>query len=363
MMDLTAAFDTDAILARLKAVLENGRYINGPEVQELEQKVSDYLGVEYAVGLNSGTDALVIGLRAAGIEEGDEVITTPFTFFATAEAIHHCKAKPIYVDIDPNTFNLDMDLVEKALTPRTKAIICVHMFGNACDMAHLEQICQKHSIKLIEDCAQSFSGTYHGKKLGSFGDVGALSFFPSKNLGSIGDAGMIVTNSHDIYTSAKMLRSHGSLKKYHNETIGYNSRLDTIQAAFLLEKIIKIDEAFTRRNEIAALYSEILAGNKGIHTPKPVQGHGHSFHQYTLRVEGGRRDGLKEWLATKLCDSMIYYPIPLHKLPIYQNSDMGPLPISERICSEVLSLPIWPEMSNETVEKVAELVQDYFRRS
>ncbi|MEM7794583.1 MAG: DegT/DnrJ/EryC1/StrS family aminotransferase, partial [Cyanobacteria bacterium P01_C01_bin.118] len=322
----------DEIQTAINQVLESGQFILGPTVQKFEASVADYLGVKHAIGVNSGTDALVIGLRAAGILPGDEVITTPFSFFATAESISMVGAKPVFIDIHPDTFNLNPSLIEAAITPKTRAIMPVHLYGNPAAMAQIMQIAAEHKLKVIEDCAQAFGAVYKGdcagygcdqgardltlgKYTGTIGDVGAFSFFPTKNLGAYGDGGLIATNDDQIADAARMLRVHGAKERYHNLMLGYNSRLDAMQAAILQVKLRHIDTWTSKRRWVAQTYSQLLADVDGLITP--VISEGHVFHQYTVRILGGKRDRIKQALADAGIGAMIYYPIPQDKLPVY----------------------------------------------
>lgn len=340
----------------IQRVLRHGQFIMGEEVREFEKKAAEFLGVKYAVGVNSGTDALVIGLRAAGVGAGDEVITTPFSFFATAESISILGAKPVFVDIEERSFNIDPDKIEAAVSEKTKAIMPVHLYGNPCRMESIFKVAQKHDLKIIEDCAQSFGATdlTSGKKTGAIGDVGAFSFFPTKNLGAYGDGGLIATNSEKIVEEAGMLRTHGSKKKYQNEILGYNSRLDTIQAAVLLVKIQYINRFNQRRREIAELYWEGLKDIEALEPPEVVDGH--VFHQYTIKVKDGQREALRAYLKEQGIGSMVYYPVPQDKLPVYEGQ-YEELPVSSKLAEQVLSLPIWPQMKDEQVKRVIQAIQ------
>lgn len=360
----------------LQQVLGHGQFILGPEVKQFEKAAADYLGVKHAVGVNSGTDALVIALRALGIGAGDEVITTSLSFFATAESISNVGAKPVFVDINRETFNIDASQIEAAITPKTKAILPVHLFGQPAQMAKIIQIAKKHELKVIEDCAQSFGARYAGqcgecqgedcedeirsnilnKQTGAMGHCGTYSFFPTKNLGGIGDGGLIVTNSDAAAEKAKMLRVHGAKEKYHNQMIGYNSRLDTIQAAILLIKLKHIDDFNQRRRAVARRYSRKLQGIEGLILPKIVEGH--VFHQYTIRVKDGNRDRLKEFLDERGIGTKIYFPVPQNELPVY--SDHPVLPVSHDVSQQVLSLPMWPHLSTSVQDKVIEAAQQFF---
>lgn len=356
-------------------VIDETAFIMGPDVRDFEANVAKYLGVKHAIGVNSGTDALVIALRALGIGAGDEVITTPFSFFATAESISMVGAKPVFIDIDPDTYTIDPALIEAAITDRTKAIMPVHLYGNPCAMTKIMQIAQKHDLKVVEDCAQSFGARYfgacegcngkdcdetlraslHGKQTGTIGDAGAYSFFPSKNLGAFGDGGLIVTNDDSLAETMKMLRVHGARKKYHNEVLGYNSRLDTIQAAILNVKLPHIDRWNEGRRIAAARYKALFAGVDEVVTPNVTEGH--VFHQYTIRLKTANRDALGEALKEKGIGTMVYYPIPQDKLPVYAK-EYTPQPISAAFSDQVISLPIWPSISEETQKKVVDAVKE-----
>ncbi|MBS3975460.1 MAG: DegT/DnrJ/EryC1/StrS family aminotransferase [Syntrophomonadaceae bacterium] len=346
----------DDLLSAIEGVLKSGHFIMGPNVNAFEAEVAAYLGVKHAIGVNSGTDALVIGLKAAGIAPGDEVITTPFTFFATAEAVSLLGATPVFVDIDPETFNIDVDLIEPAITPSTRAILPVHLYGQAASMDPIMHLAEKYQLKVIEDTAQAFGGEYRGKKLGTIGDVGCFSFFPSKNLGAFGDAGLIATNSDQIAAAARMLRVHGSKQKYFNETIGYNSRLDELQAAILRVKLPHIDQWNEGRRQAASRYHTLLSGLPGLVIPAPVPDALHVYHQYTVRIGEGRRDLVQQHLAANGISTMVYYPVALHRLPPYAGLGAS-CPVAEALATEVLSLPLWPQLEPTLQERVAEVLQ------
>ncbi len=356
----------DEIQMAINQVLESGQFILGPTVSAFETSAADYLGVKHAIGVNSGTDALLIGLRALGISSGDEVITTPFSFFATAESISMVGAKPVFVDIRPDTFNIDPALIEAAITPKTKAIMPVHLYGNPAAMAQILEISEKHNLKVIEDCAQAFGALYKGdcngcscqqssrdrisgQYVGTLGNVGAFSFFPTKNLGAYGDGGLITTNDDEIADIARMLRVHGAKERYCNLMLGYNSRLDAMQAAILQVKLRHIEQWNNKRRWVADTYNRLLADVDGLIPPVPSGGH--VFHQYTIRLLGRCRDRIKQSLADAGIGAMIYYPIPQDKLPIYAG-EYPELPVSNQLAQEVLSLPMWPELSLEQIETV-----------
>lgn len=360
------AFLQAEINEAINRVLVSGEFILGPDVQLFEQEVATYLGVKYAVSVNSGTDALVIGLRALGIGPGDEVITTPFSFCATAESISNVGAKPIFADIEADTFNIAAQEITAKITSNTKAIMPVHLYGRPADMAKILEIAHQYNLKVIEDCAQAFGAKYYspdlhivnsdglsdiyGKFAGTIGTVGAYSFFPSKNLGAYGDGGLIVTDDDTIAEQAKMLRVHGTHKKHQNEVLGYNSRLDTIQAAILRTKLKYVDQWNQTRQKIARTYNHELEGILGVITPQIIKGH--VFNQYTIRVLDEQRNALKEALSKQGVDSMIYYPIPQDQLPVYQGQ-YSKCNVSHQCSKEVLSLPIWPELKPKMIEKIS----------
>lgn len=354
LLDLTAEveFLWQPLQAAVQEVLRSGQFIMGPAVAQLEKEVAVYLGVQHAVAVNSGTDALVIALRALGIGPGDQVITSAFTFFATAEAISHVGAEPVLVDIEPDTYNLDPAEVEEAITTRTRAIIPVHLFGHAADMDQLTELAERHGLHLVEDVAQAFGGRVGGRMLGAIGAIGAFSFFPSKNLGAYGDGGLIATNDEALAEAARMLRAHGSRRKYHNEVLGYNSRLDSLQAAILRVKLPHLNEWNRRRQEAAAHYRSLLAGLPGVVLPTERPGVEHVYHQYTIRIGGGRRDEIQQALSASGIGTMVYYPVPLHRLPVYEHLGFH-LPRAEAAAQEVLSLPMGPFLRPEQQEEVA----------
>lgn len=363
VLDLSPEIDNlwNDLNAAIQEVLRSGRFIMGPFVKDFEAKVADFLGVKYAIGVNSGTDALVIGLRAAGIKPGDEVITTPFTFFATAESISIIGAKPVFIDIDPDSFNLDPSKIEDAITGKTKGIVPVHLYGNPAAMGEIMAIARKHNLIVVEDCAQSFGATYTepgnewtGRQTGTIGHVGAFSFFPSKNLGAYGDGGLIVTNDDKIADVASMMRVHGAKKKYHNEILGYNSRLDSIQAAILNVKLPYIREYNQKRLAVARRYNELLKDTEGVITPAAPDGH--VFHQYTIRLTRANRDTVQQKLKEQGVSSMIYYPVPCNELPVYKDANYD-LPQTDLLSTQVLSLPIWPQMGEDVQNRVVEVLK------
>jgi len=335
--------------------LESTQFILGPNVAALEQEAAAYLGVPATVACASGTDALHLAVVAAGIGPGDEVITTPFTFIATAEAVCYAGATPVFVDIDPASFNIDPAAIEKAITPRTKAVIPVHLFGQPANMAAIADLCKRYNLLLIEDCAQSFGASIDGVMTGSLGMFGCFSFFPSKNLGCYGDGGMIACATQELADQVKVLRNHGSKVRYHHHVIGFNSRLDEIQAAILRVKLKRIDQFNRERRRVAHLYSELL---KDLVVVPFEDGLGnHVYHQYTLLAE--RRDAIMAALSERGISSAVYYPIPLHKQEVFANVCQGvSLPVSERVAASCMSLPIYPEMTDEQARLVAATVQE-----
>jgi dTDP-4-amino-4,6-dideoxygalactose transaminase len=359
MVDLKIQYAAirDEVASAVHGVIESTHFILGPQGKALEEAIAAYHGVKYAVAVASGTDALHLALRAAGIASGDEVITTPFTFIATAEAASYIGAVPVFVDIDPLTYNIDVSKIEAAITKKTKAIIPVHLYGAPVEMDGLMQLAKKHGLKVIEDCAQSFGAEYRGRKTGVFGDIGCFSFFPSKNLGGYGDGGMVVTDDAKLAEHMLSLRNHGSRVRYYHDEIGFNSRLDEIQAAILRIKFRHIDEYNAKRRNNAFLYNKFLAGT-GIQTPSEQDGTKHVFHQYTIRVKN--RDAVKQKLdAGNVTSSMIYYPVPLHLQAAYKDLGMKPgsLPKAEQAAQEVLSLPMYPELTEEQIRLVADSVK------
>ena len=364
MVDLNAQYQTIKrdLDKAIKTVVKENAYVGGRFVEQFEAKFASYCHTKYAVSLNSGTDALYLSLWALGIKAGDEVITTPFTFFATTEAICRLGAKPVFNDIDPRSFNLNTDSLKQVITRKTKAIIPVHLFGRPVDMLKVKHLAKKYDIAVVEDACQAVGAKYNQRLIGSIGDLGCFSFFPSKNLGAYGDGGAVVTNNGDLACKIRMLRNHGSLVKYHNQSIGVSSRLDGIQAAILQAKLPHLDQWNRNRRLIAAEYTRLLADCKGIVTPKPDDGKNYSvYHQYTILVKDNYRDGLKEYLTKNGVSSMVYYPIPLHLMPAMKAFGFKPgnFPITEKVCDEVLSLPIYPELSLTKVAKITKLIKDY----
>jgi dTDP-4-amino-4,6-dideoxygalactose transaminase len=359
MVDLGVQYESisNEVNAAVGEVMRTSQFILGPRSKKLEQSVAAYHGVKHAIAVASGTDALHLALIAAGVSRGDEVITSPFTFIATAEAISYVGGVPVFVDIEPASFNIDPSKIEKAITKKTKAIIPVHLYGLPAAMDEIMAIAKKHGLAVVEDCAQSFGATYKGKKTGSIGDFGCFSFFPSKNLGAYGDGGMITTNSAAGAEQLFSLRNHGSKVRYYHDEIGWNSRLDEMQAAVLNVKFKHIDEYNAKRLANARKYAAQLS-IPGVTVPVELPDTTHVFHQYTIRV--ANRDAVKKRLDEgKATSSMIYYPVPLHLQAAYRDLGMriGSLPEAERAAHEVLSLPMFPELTDEQVKRVTDAVK------
>jgi dTDP-4-amino-4,6-dideoxygalactose transaminase len=358
-IDLVAQYQTirDDIRAAVDQTFEDQAFVLGDEVSSLETEIADYCKAEHAIGCASGTDALILSLLAVGVEPGDEVITSPFTFFATAGAIHRVGARPVFVDIEPNSFNLCPELVEKAVTEKTKAIMPVHIFGQCAEMEPLWRISARHKIPIIEDACQAIGAEYRGRRAGVLGTVGCFSFFPTKNLGGAGDGGMIVTDDAEVAARLKRLRVHGDIGGYNHVEVGFNSRLDSLQAAVLRVKLRSLEQWSEGRRSNAKRYQELFREQNlrsGIDTPATLPDRRHIYNQFTIRVRGGRRDEVMTSLRSANIGCAVYYPIPLHlqKCFEYLGYTAGDFPESERACNEVLSLPIYAEMPAEHQERV-----------
>lgn len=362
MVDLKAQYaDIRAeIEAGFSEVLDSAQFILGPNVQALEAEIAEYLGVPHAVSCASGTDALHLALAAAGIGPGDEVITTPFTFIATAEAIRYVGATPVFVDIEAHSFNMDLGQLEAAITERTRAVMPVHLFGQPVDMRELQRIASQHELLIVEDCAQSFGAHRNGVMTGCFGLAGCFSFFPSKNLGGYGDGGLVVTSSESIAEELRVLRNHGSRERYHHHVIGYNSRLDEIQAMILRAKLKRISGYNERRRHAAWTYNELLKDVPGLRTPwEDTEGY-HVYHQYTVLLD--KRDEAMEKLRDAGVASAIYYPVPLHRQEVFREQYAHVrLPVTESIAGQCLSLPMFPELTEEQIRKVTDALIDAVR--
>jgi dTDP-4-amino-4,6-dideoxygalactose transaminase len=358
MVDLVA--QTEALFPELEKavadVLRSGRYILGPNVEAFERVAARFLEVKHAIGVGSGTDALVLALRALGIGPGDEVIVPSFTFFATAESVSLLGATPVFAEIEPTTFCLEPDAVRKALSLRTRAIVPVHLFGHPAEWDSLAEIAAARGVPLLEDAAQAFGAVYRGRKIGGLGSLAAFSFFPSKNLGAFGEAGLITTNDDALAEAARTLRTHGSKQRYIHTEIGYNARLDELHAAMLRVKLPHVAEWNEERRRVAASYDAALAGAKGVTTPRVTPGCTHAFHQYTLRVPAGKRAAIQAALDKAGVATQVYYPIPNHQLPVYAGTKVE-LPVTEAAAAEVLSLPIYPELADGDAAEIARLLR------
>lgn len=349
----------DEIVSGFGETLNNCAFILGPNVQAFEKEAAEYLGVKHAIGCASGTDALHLALLAEGIGAGDEVITSAFTFIATAEAIKYVGATPVFVDIDPGTFNITPENIEKAITAKTKAVMPVHLFGQPVDLPAIKAICDKHGLKLIEDCAQSFGATVYNKQTGSFGDAAGFSFFPSKNLGCFGDGGLVTTDSDATAAKVKQYRNHGSEVRYYHDVVGYNSRLDELQAVVLRAKLKRIDQYNAARRHTAHLYSELLA-DLPLTTPYEDGIGVHVYHQYTLLCD--RREEVMQALQQQQIASAIYYPVPLHQQNVFKAECAGvSLPVTESVAARCMSLPICANLSDDNVRKIAGVIRGVFQ--
>jgi dTDP-4-amino-4,6-dideoxygalactose transaminase len=361
LMDLSSQYKElkGKIDRTMEHIAESSSFVLGKETEDFERDISSYCGVRYAIGVASGTDALILALTSLGIKQGDEVITTPLTFVATAEAISRVGAKPVFVDIEPSTFNIDPEKIVKAITADTKAIIPVHLYGNPCNMDAILEIAKKHKLKVIEDAAQAIGAVYRGRRIGALGDIGCFSFFPSKNLGAFGDAGMIVTDDSNTAGQLKLLRVHGSRSKYLHSIIGFNSRLDNLQAAILAIKLQKLEEWTDRRRRIARRYDSAL--QKIVIVPEEQPGTRHVYHLYVIRVKGGRRDELLKFLNKNGIEARSYYSVPLHLQECYKElgHKEGAFPETEKAASESLALPLFAELETKQQDYVIKSLQEY----
>lgn len=357
MVDLKTQYHRlkDEIDRALADAVESCAFILGPNVQAFETEAADYLGVKHAIGCASGTDALHLALLASGIGQGDEVITSAFTFIATAEAIRYVGATPVFVDIDPRTFNIDPEKIAAAITPKTRAVMPVHLFGQPADMAKIAALCERHGLLLIEDCAQSFGATIDGRQTGSIGISAGYSFFPSKNLGCYGDGGLVATSSDDIAAGVRMLRNHGSEVRYYHDVIGYNSRLDELQAAILRVKLRHIEDFNRGRRRAAHLYSELMA-DLPLETPFEDGLGIHVYHQYTVLCD--RREAVMAALQQAGIASAVYYPVPLHQQKVFAEACTGlSLPVTEAVAARCFSLPIYPELEAAEIRHIAAVIR------
>ena len=355
MVDLKGQYESlkSEIDAAVIQALGETRFIMGPNTQAFEKEAAEYLGVKHALGCANGTDALHLGLLAAGIGSGDEVITTSFTFIATAEAIRYVGATPVFVDILPDSLNIDPEQIRAAITDKTKAIIPVHLFGQPADMDEIMAIAKDHNLAVVEDCAQSIGSAYKDKKTGTFGTAGTFSFFPSKNLGCYGDGGMVTTNDDDAAATIRMYRNHGSSKQYYHDVIGFNSRLDELQAVILRIKLKHLDDYNRNRLRVAETYNRLLKGSR-FETPAIPGDRDHIFHQYTLLCD--ERDAVRESVLAKDVSCAVYYPVPLHQQKAFADTVQPELPITEATSLRCLSFPVFPEMTDTQIETVCEAI-------
>lgn len=364
MLDLTEQYTMirDEVLKKLDEVMSSSQFILGSHVKQVENDIAIMSKTKHGIGVANGSDAIHIALQAAGVKAGDEVITTSFTFFATAGAIARANAIPVFVDIDPVTFNIDPSKIEAAITEKTKAIIPVHLYGQMADMDPIMAVAEKHNLYVIEDAAQAIGSTYKGKQVGEMSSAATYSFFPTKNLGAYGDGGMVVSNLDDLAEQARVIRVHGSKPKYHHHVLGYNSRLDEMQATVLSVKLPHLSTWGENRRKHAAYYTEKLNAVVGANvvTPVEIEGNYHVFHQYTLRVE--RRDDLQSYLREQGIATMIYYPIPLHMQPVFKDLGytVGDLPVTEKAAQEAISLPMFPELKPEQQDYVIEKIAEFY---
>jgi len=348
----------------VEGVLDSQHFIMGKELLRLEENIASYCGRKYAIGVASGTDALLLAMKAMGIGEGDEVITVSYTFIATGEAISNLGAKPIFVDIDEKSYTMDPSLIEPKITSKTKAILPVHIYGQCADMDSIMKIAKRHNLKVVEDCAQSIGSRYKSRKAGSFSDAGCISFFPSKNLGAYGDGGMIVTDDEKIFDEAKRLRVHGSSKRYVHSVLGYNSRLDNLQAAILNVKLKHLDSWSEKRRQNADRFNKAFEGKGYLITPHTYPHNEHTYHQYTVKVDPEVRGKLIETLRENGIESRVYYTIPLHMQECYRFLGYrgDDLPVSRSSALSTCVLPVFPELENSEIEYVVDIVKEFFKK-
>jgi len=349
------------IRTAVERVMASQQFVLGREGSALEEELAKVCGVAHGVGLASGTDALILALRACGVHAGDDVLLPPFTFVATGSAVSALGANPVFVDIRPDTYNIDPAELERRVTPRTRAIVVVHLYGLAADLDPILAFAKSHKLPVIEDNAQAIGASHKGRRTGSLGDAGCVSFYPTKNLGAYGDAGMVVTNSAELAARIRSLRNHGQTGKYLSSEPGWNSRLDEIQAAILRVKLRHLSNWQRARQSHAADYHRLLSAIPGVMPPLAPEGFEHVYHQYTIRVE--KRDALQRYLADRKIESTVYYPYPLHLQPLYSalGHQAGDFPHAERAALEVLSLPMYPELRNEQIARVVEAVAEFLK--
>jgi len=367
LLDVKAQYQTlrEPLLQAVEQVLAGGQWILGPAVRDLEDRLARYLAVPHAVGVASGTDALLVALRALDCGPGTEVIVPTYTFFASAGAVSNLGARPVFVDIDPETFNLDPAGLERAITPRTRAVMPVHLFGQTADLAPVLDLCGRRGIPVIEDAAQAIGATWGDTPVGGVGDIGCFSFYPSKNLGGAGDGGLITTRREDLADRVRVLRVHGSRGTYHHERVGFNSRLDSLQAAIIGVKLERLDGWAAARAAHARKYSEAFRDLAAIGTPADAGRGRHVWNQYVIRVRTDSRDALRSHLTERGIGTAIYYPLPLHLQPCFADLGYRPgdLPVAERAAAETLALPVYPEMRDEQQAWVVEAVREWAQQT
>lgn len=371
MVDLASQYESiknDVDLA-IQNVIKTSAFINGPEVKDFQKELETYLGVKHVIPCANGTDALQIAFMALGLKPGDEVITSDFTFAATVEVVGLLQLVPVIVDVDPDTFNISVDAIRKAITPKTKAIIPVHLFGQCADMEAILKLAKEHNIYVVEDTAQAIGATYtfsDGKKAaaGTMGHIGTTSFFPSKNLGCYGDGGAIYTNSDELAALMRSIVNHGMGERYYYERIGVNSRLDSIQAAILRIKLRQLDNYCAQRNKAASYYDNFFAAFSNVKTPARAKNSTHVFHQYTLKIEGLNQFEMQDFLHKKGVPAMIYYPVPIHTQKAYgpERFKHEDFPVTNKLCKTVISLPMHTELSDEQLKFICESVKEYLTK-
>ena len=371
MVDLKSQYEgiKEQVNTSFQEVIENAAFINGPQVQQFQKDLEDYLQVKNVIPCANGTDALQIAMMGLGLKPGDEVITADFTFAATVEVIALLQLTPVLVDVEPDTFNIDPEAIKKAITPKTKAIVPVHLFGQPANMDAIMEIAEEHKLFVIEDNAQAIGGNYHSKngktyKTGAIGHIGATSFFPSKNLGCYGDGGAIFTNNDELAHTIRGIVNHGMYERYHHDVVGVNSRLDSLQAAVLRAKLPKLDVYNEARKEAANRYNDAFKDEAHIETPVRKGDYDtHVYHQYTLKIKNGKRDALAKHLQEKGIPFGIYYPIPLHKQKAYADSryNESDFPVTNQLVQEVLSLPMHTELDNEQIDYISKTILDFMK--
>ena len=369
MVDLVSQYEKikPAVLPLLEDIMSKAQFINGPEVSAFKNELQDYLGVKHVIPCANGTDALQISLMSLGLKPGDEVITPSFTYIATTEVSALLGLKPIFVEVDPKTFCIDSKVLSAALTPKTKAIVPVHLYGQSADMESIMSFARENKLFVVEDNAQAIGAEYFFssgeiQKTGTIGDIGCTSFFPSKNLGCFGDGGAICTNSDELAAKIKMIANHGQSKRYHHDVVGCNSRLDNLQAGILRIKLRKLNEYIAARRKAASFYDDAFKGNSFLEVPFRSSNSTHAFHQYTLKLKGVSRDGLNQHLAEKGIPSMIYYPIPAHKQKMFAHFDLAcELPVTDALTHQVISLPMHTELEEDQLNFIIDEVNAYIK--